>query len=177
MAPPLEEQRAALDPWLAAAHDALVTRDWRTAFAGYPRADLADESIPWAAPPADIRRARLTLVSSCGLSAPGQPPFDAASPLGDCTWRALPADLALNTTRLDHDHYDHAPALRDRNCIFPLDRLRELVAAGELGGLTPRHFSFMGYLPDWRIVLDRLAPELAAQVAAEAPDAVLLVPV
>jgi D-proline reductase (dithiol) PrdB len=177
MALPLDQQRAALDPWLAGAHDALQRRDWRAAFAGYPRLDLADQPIPWAAPPADPRSTRLTLVGSCGIYAPGQPPFDAANPEGDFSWRALAADLALDQTMLAHEHYDHGPALLDRNSVYPLARLRELVADGELGGLTPLHFSFMGYLPDWRIVMDRLAPELAERVAAQQPDAALLVPV
>ncbi len=177
MALALDQQRAALDSWFARAQDALQRHDWRAAFAGYPRLDLADQPIPWAALPADLRSARLILVGSCGLSAPGQPPFDAANPYGDFSWRPIPADLALETTMIAHEHYDHGPALLDRNSIYPLARLRELVADGEIGGLTPLQFSLMGYLPDWRIVLDRLAPELAEQVAGQRPDAALLVPV
>ncbi len=177
MALPLDQQRATLDPWLAQARDALERHDWRAAFSGYPRVDLADQPIPWAPPPVDLRSARLILVGSCGISAPSQAPFDAANPYGDFSWRPLPVDLALETTTLAHDHYDHAPALLDRNSVYPLARLRELAVDGELGGPTPVHFSFMGYLPDWRIVLDRLAPELADQVAAQRPDVALLVPV
>src|SRR5260221_1058352 len=177
MAFALDQQRAALDSWFAQAQDVLQRHYCRAAFAGSPRLNRPDRPIPWPAPPADLPSARLTLVGSCGLSAPGQPPFDAANPYGDFSWRPIPADLALETTTISHDHYDHGPALLDRNSVYPLARLRELVADGEIGGLTPLQFSLMGYLPDWRIVLDRLAPELAEQVAGQRPDAALLVPV
>ena len=179
MALPLNEQRAALATWLedAEVHEMLGRKDWRAAFAGYTRVNLEDAPIPWAQPPADLRQARLTLVGSGGVYAPGQQPFDDTHPLGDATWRALPADLDLATTSLAHEHYDHASGNLDRNVVFPLDRLRELVAAGEIGGLTPSVFSFMGYQPDWRVVMDTFAPALAEQVAAQRPDAALLVPV
>lgn len=173
----LEAQRRALASWYPAADEALKRRDWRAAFAGYPRLDLQDQPVPWVPAPASLRSARLLLVGSGGLSAPGQGPFDASNVFGDPTWRALPANIALETTTIAHDHYDHGAAERDRNAVYPLERLRAMAEAGEIGGLTSTHFSFMGYLPDWAQVMDSFAPALAARIAQEQPDAVLLVPV
>ena len=170
-------QREALEAWFVEADEALRRKDWREAYGRYPRLNLTEEAVPWAPPPADLRRARFCLIGSAGLSAPGQLPFDTDNPRGDLSWRAMPADLDLATTTVVHEHYDHAAALADRNAVYPLDRLRELAAAGEIGGLTPTHFSFMGYIPDWAAVLERLAPALAEQVVAQRPDAALLVPV
>ena len=177
MAESLEIQRAALNGWLGAAHPALERKDWRSAFAGYPRVDLRDLPVPWAPAPVDVRSARFTLVGSAGLFLPWQPPFDTASLGGDPTWRSIPLDTTLDATVITHEHYQHAAAERDRNAVFPLERLRALASAGEIGGLTETHFSFMGYQPDWAMVMDTFAPQLAASIARERPDAVLLVPV
>lgn len=174
---PYDERRPALADWLVSARDALDRKDWRAAFTGYPALNLTEESVPWTPAPSDLRGATLTLLGSAGIYAPGQPPFDSASSYGDATWRALPVDLALDTTGIAHSHYDNSAALEDRNVVYPLDRLRELVASGELGGLTSLHFSFMGYIPDWRQVVDTLVPALVEQVVAQRPDAAVLVPV
>lgn len=180
MASPLHEQHAALAAWLANpdVRAALDRKDWRTAFgSGYPRVDLGDEPVPWRDPPLDLCAARLMLVGSGGLFAPGQPRFDDGNGLGDTTWREFAREQALDVTELAHEHYDHTPGEADRNVVFPLERLRELAASGEIGGLTATHISLMGYIPDWAAVMDEMAPELARRVAAQSPDAAVLVPV
>lgn len=181
MAEPLSVQEAALEQWLRdpTVRAALERKDWRTAFAHYPRLDLTDEPVPWAAPPRDLAATRFMLVGSAGLSAPGlgQPAYDAEALDGDYSWRVLPRDLDLAQTTIAHEHYDHAAAERDRNAVYPLDRLRALAQQGAIGGLTPKQLSFMGYLPNWRRVREELVPALAEQVERQQPDAVLLVPV
>lgn len=179
MALPLDQQEQALAQWLADPHvrDLLDGKQWTQAFATYTRIDLADAPTPWTPMRAGLRDAKFMLVSSSGLSSQGQQPFDDQNPLGDFSYRVQPADLDLGRTTIAHDHYDHSPAMRDRNTVFPLDRLRELAEVGEIGRLTERHVTFMGYLPDWRRVRDDLAPAIVDVVAAQHPDAVLLVPV
>ena len=44
------------------------------------------------------------------------------------------ADIVQSHTSLG---FDRVPIMRDLNISFPIDRLRELVARGELGGLAP----------------------------------------
>lgn len=179
MADSLDDQRAALREWfgLERVREMLERKDWRRAFAGYPRLKLEDLPIPWASPPNGMRAARFMLVGSGGLYTPGQTPFDAGNLYGDATWRVFSSDLDLASTSIAHEHYDNAAAEQDRNVVYPLDRLRALAASGEIGGLTDRHVSFMGYEPDWANVLDNLAPQIAEYVATQRPDAVLLVPV
>ena len=177
MAETLAAQRAALADWLATTQMTLERKDWRSAFVGYPRADLRDLPVPWAPAAPDVRFARFTLIGSAGLSIFGQQPFDTVALGGDATWRPISVDTVLDTTTITHQHYPHMAAELDRNAVFPLERLRNLTVAAEIGGLTDRHFSFMGYQPNWVMVLDAFAPQLAEQVALERPDAVLLVPV
>lgn len=167
----------ALAAWFVAADEELRHKNWRQGFASYPRLNLAEDPVPWATPPTSVRSARFCLVGSGGLYLPDQPRFEDGAIRGDFSWRALPVDTDLAATRIAHEHYDHTAAEADRNAAYPLDRLRELAAAGEIGGLTPTHFSFMGYIPDWVGVIERLAPALAEQVVAQRPDAAILVPV
>jgi D-proline reductase (dithiol) PrdB len=173
----LDQMRARLEEWKASAAEPLARRDWKSAFLRYPTLDLRDLPPPWAPPPADLRHARLTLIGSAGIYANGQTPFDAADPLGDNTYRALARDTNLAATQIAHDHYDNASAQDDRNVVFPLDRLRELAAAGEIGGQTERVFTFMGYQPDYVTLMERFIPTLLDAVMFEQPDAALLVPV
>lgn len=181
MADPLDQQEAALEQWLRdpVVRAELERKNWRAAFGRYPRLNLTEDPVPWATPPRDLAAARVMLVGSAGLSAPGQgqPAFNAADPYGDYSWRVLPRDLDLAQTTIAHEHYDHAAAEHDRDSVYPLDRLRALAQQGVIGGLTPEQLSFMGYLPNWQRVRDELAPALAEQVAQQQPDAVLLVPV
>ncbi|HLZ23041.1 MAG TPA: glycine/sarcosine/betaine reductase selenoprotein B family protein [Ktedonobacterales bacterium] len=178
MTAPTQENRAALEAWFRDVRSDLERKDWRAAFgAGYPRLNLEDAPVPWAPASTDLRRARLTLIDSSGLYLPGQQPFDTDALRGDFSWRPIPVNADLAASSLAHEHYDHTAANQDRNSVFPLDRLRELAAAGEIGGLTETHFSFSGYLPDWAEVVDHFAPALAEQVAQQHPDAALLIPV
>jgi D-proline reductase (dithiol) PrdB len=173
-----DASRAALETWFREVRADLERKDWRAAFgARYPRLSLEDAPVPWTPAPADLRRARLTLVGSSGLYLPGQRPFDTNALRGDFSWRPIPVDADLAGSSLAHEHYDHTAADADRNSVFPLERLRELVSSGEIGGLTQTHFSFSGYMPDWAEVLDQFAPALAERVVEQQPDAVLLVPV
>jgi hypothetical protein len=50
--------------------------------------------------------------------------------------------------------------MRDLNISYPVDRLRELVARGELGGLGPNGYSFMGALRDAPRVESETGPEV-----------------
>jgi D-proline reductase (dithiol) PrdB len=178
MTAPRDARRAALETWIAEVRPDLERKDWRAAFgARYPRLNLEDAPVPWTPGPTDLRRTRLTLVGSSGLYLAGQQPFDTNALRGDFSWRPIPVDADQAGSTLAHEHYDHAAADSDRNSVFPLERLRELVASGELGGLTETHFSFSGYLPDWAEVVDHFAPALAERVVEQHPDAVLLVPV
>jgi hypothetical protein len=59
------------------------------------------------------------------------------------------------------------------NCVFPIDRVRELAAEGRVGGLTPRHFS-LGYSQALRELREKTIPALVREIDRERPGAVLL---
>ena len=75
-----------------------------------------------------------------------KPSFDPDVKGGDFSYRVLRSDAIVRQLEEHHrsEAFDHAGILRDDNVAFPLDRLRELAATGEIDEVAPRHLSFMG---------------------------------
>jgi D-proline reductase (dithiol) PrdB len=59
--------------------------------------------------------------------------------------------------------------------VFPLDRLNELAAEGEIGSVAATHYSFMGATDP--VQMEPHARELAGRLKADGVDAVILSPV
>jgi hypothetical protein len=110
------------------------------------------------------------LVSTAAVRMKDDAPFQTD---GDVTWRVVPGDAEAKDLRYDDTHYDHACVDRDMNCVFPLDRVRELAAEGRVGGVTARHFS-LGYSQALRELRERTIPALVREIDRERPGAVLL---
>ncbi|MGH2406371.1 MAG: glycine/sarcosine/betaine reductase selenoprotein B family protein [bacterium] len=119
---------------------------------------------------------RVALATSGGLYVHGMAPFDLGSHAGDDSVRWIPGDVDTRNLRFAHDHYDHTDPDRDPNCIFPLDRLRELAAEGLIGGVAGWHVGFMGWIPDPRRFARERVPEITARLLKDGVDAVVLSP-
>lgn len=122
-----------------------------------------------------MSEARLALIATGGFVPPGAAPFRTGR-LGDPTYREIPDSLDPRELEIHHGHYDHSAVERDINVLYPLPRLRELVREGRIGSLSPRHYSFMGYVPITGPLERVSAPELAARLARDGVDTALLVP-
>ena len=135
--------------------------------------------VPWAPLRKPLRECRVALASSAGLSLPDQPPFDDTMKGGDPSFRFIPRDADVRQFAENHrsESFDHSGLQRDPNLGFPLDRLRELQAAGRIGEVAPRHLAFMGSITaPGRLIRDTAPPAVDALVA-DAVDVALLVPV
>jgi D-proline reductase (dithiol) PrdB len=64
-----------------------------------------------------------------GVHLRSDPPFDVDNPHADWSFREIPTDADTADLAITHTHYNHVDADRDVNCMFPLDRLREIVNA------------------------------------------------
>ena len=64
------------------------------------------------------------------------------------------------------DAFDATGLLADANLALPLDWLREMHLAGEIGPLADRHFSFMGSIKAPGRLINETAPEVAAALSA-----------
>jgi D-proline reductase (dithiol) PrdB len=116
---------------------------------------------------------RVVLISTAGLHKRAERPFRP----GDGSYRVIPADTAANGLVMSHIsvNFDRTGFQQDLNTVFPIDRLRELVAGGEVGSMAALHYSFMGAFPP--AAAEPHAQHLAGLLKADEVDAALLVPV
>jgi len=150
---------------------------WETINERYPGSMITkDDLVPLAHLSKPLSEARLTFVSSAGVQPRGTMPFDVAHPIGDYSFRRVPATAESADLEIHQLKYPTVGANRDLNVIFPIERLRELAAEGVIGGLTPHAFSFIGYNMDPERLEQTLAEEIAATVVADGAEAALLAP-
>ena len=72
-------------------------------------------------------------------------------------------------------NYDRTGFQQDLNVVFPLERLQEMAAAGEIGSVADYHYSFMGATEPEE--LEARTRQLAGLLKADKVDAVVLLPV
>jgi D-proline reductase (dithiol) PrdB len=132
--------------------------------------ELSRYCVPFTPFQGRLEDVNLCLVTTASVRTKDDAPFQTE---GDTTWRVIPAEARAQDLRYDDSHYDHACVDRDLNCVFPIDRVRELVGEGRLGGLTARHFS-LGYCQALRELRERTIPALVREIDRERPGVVLL---
>ena len=116
---------------------------------------------------------RVVIISTAGLHRRGDRAFDR----DDGSYRVIPAQTPASELVMSHVsvNFDRTGFQQDHNVVFPIDRLRELVADGTVGSMASVHYSFMGAFP-----VDAAEPHakhLAGMLKADRVDAALLVPV
>lgn len=135
--------------------------------------DLPDFGpTPFAAgPPLDRRR--VAIVTTSGVHARGDRPFD----LGAADYRVIPGETPAADLVMSHSsvNFDRSGFQEDINVVFPIDRLRELAAGGEIGSISDYHYAFMGAASIR--AMEPKARELSALLKKDRVDAVLLTPV
>ncbi len=123
-----------------------------------------------------LAQLRVALVTTAGVHAAADPPFNLRSRTGDPSYREIRNDAPFEQLHLSHVGYNTRKVSEDVNCVFPLERLRELEADGIIDSLNDRHFSFMGYIPIVDVLLQEAGPEIAQKLRGDAADLVLLAP-
>jgi D-proline reductase (dithiol) PrdB len=148
---------------------ALAARRW---------AGEAAAAVPWCPARVRLPEARIALVTSAGVHLKRDRPFDMVNPQGDASFRIIPGDAGCGDLTITHDYYDHRAADRDVNCVFPLERLRELAAAGWIGSVAPRHIGTMGHIlgAEERRLVAESAPAIAGLLAEDGVDYVIATP-
>lgn len=162
--------------WWPEAQPMIERHDYATAFKTYPWPTF--ETTPWTPATKPLAESRIGVVTTGGLYRTGvDVPFDAGAPEGDWSFRAIPSGVPIQTLTIGHAHFAHEVAEADMNTIFPLDRLRELQAAGLIKGLTDVHFSVVGYCTRAADLAEGAATAIAAGLKAAGADVGLVVPV
>jgi D-proline reductase (dithiol) PrdB len=88
---------------------------------------MSRRCIPYTPRRRELNETVFALVTTAGVHLRDQEPFDLA---GDNSWRLIPGDVESKRLMVTHGHYDHRHADTDINCVFPIDRLRELADEG-----------------------------------------------
>lgn len=156
-------------------------RQFKILVDGIARTHVGGQFVPnpeqyWTPVTRPLQEMRIGLVTSIGAHLDDQEPFDILDPHGDPSFREIPADVESSRVRATHGHVDTDAANQDINCILPVDRLRELIVEGAVGGSSRVHIGFMGFCPDNRVMRDRTGPEIAGVLKEAGADAVVLTP-
>lgn len=124
------------------------------------------------APP--LSHARVAIVTTAGLRADGGAVWTQGQGF-------VALDAAERALTLAHasPNFDRTGIVSDLNVVYPVDRLDELAARGEIGSVASQHLSFMGAQPDHTLATLRLdsGPAAAELLKADGVDVVLLTPV
>ncbi len=137
------------------------------------------DPVPVAKLQKPVSRCRVAVVSSAGFVVPGGEPFSGSVRGGDYNFRVIPGNADVQSLEDHHnsESFSHAGVEADRNMGLPLDRLYELVAAGEIGSVAPRHISVMGSITAPGRFVSRTLPVIADLLVEDHVDVALMVPV
>jgi D-proline reductase (dithiol) PrdB len=127
---------------------------------------------PWVEGP-PLSQRRVAVVSSAGLVVRGEKVFRGRDP----DYRAIPSTTRADQLLMSHIsiNYDRNGFQEDWNVVFPLDRLNEMAAGGEIGSVAAAHYSFMGATDP--VQMEGYAREVAGHLKQDKVDAVILSPV
>jgi len=126
-----------------------------------------------------LARARVALITT---AAPFQPeagdqgpraPYNAAAKFYQVYSGSVEEKPDLRISHVGYDRSNTVP--EDISAYFPLERLREAVAAGRIGGLTAR-FHGAPTNRSHRVTVETDAPELLRRCREDGADAAVLVP-
>jgi D-proline reductase (dithiol) PrdB len=133
-----------------------------------------NETSPFVRLAKPLGACRLAIVTTAGLHRRGDRPFTP----GDQTYRVIASDTP--TVEIIQSHtsigFDRVPTMRDVNISFPIERLRELIARRELGGLGPSCYSFMGAQREVARIESETGPEVGHRLRDEGVDVALITP-
>jgi D-proline reductase (dithiol) PrdB len=131
------------------------------------------ETEPFVAGPPLAER-RVAIVTTAGLHLAGQATFE----LRDTGYRVIPGGTTGDRITMSHSsvNFDRSGFQQDINIVFPIDRLRELAEAGEIGTVAEFHYSLMG--AGWEPhEIAETAQQVAGLLKEDEVNAALLVPV
>lgn len=135
-----------------------------------------NETAPWTSLEKPLGDCTVALLVSGGISHCTAVPFDPDA-RNDHRVDAVDPGAPTDGYQIHDSYYDHSDAGRDLNCIFPVDRLRELQASGEIGKVADRHWSgFMGRTYDRSRLTQESAPAFAAELHKDGVDLLVAIP-
>ncbi|MFQ6030181.1 MAG: glycine/sarcosine/betaine reductase selenoprotein B family protein [Dehalococcoidia bacterium] len=136
--------------------------------------DVRNDTVNFAPLNKPLSECLVSLFTTGGVHLKSDEPFDIIDAHGDPSYREIPTDVSVNDLTITHSHYSHVDADQDVNCMFPLDRLRELADQGIIGGVAAKAYAIMGFNPDPSNLMARTAPALAQGFKEAGADLVFM---
>ena len=132
------------------------------------------ETRPWVSGP-PLSQRRIAIITTAGLHLRNDRPFQLDP---SDFYRVIPGDVQANDLVMSHISagFDRTGYQRDWNVVFPLDRLRELVAEGTIGSLADFHYSISS-APRQPAEFETPVREVTRLLMKDNVNAVLLFPV
>jgi len=122
-----------------------------------------------------LNRSKVGLISSGGISKDGQESFDGWA-VNDFSLRIIPIDTPFDRLRLNDNYFDHRDAVKDYNCIFPIQRVQELAEEGFIGQAAELAVSLgMGRTYKRSGLFQQTIPAIVSEFQEQEVDATLLV--
>jgi D-proline reductase (dithiol) PrdB len=131
------------------------------------------ETAPFVEGP-KLSERRVAIVTTAGLHLGSEASFE----LRDTGYRVLPGNAPSYQIMMTHTsvNFDRSGFQQDLNTVFPIDRLRELEQAGDVGSVAAFHYSLMG--AGWEPhEIEETAHQIAGLLKEDSVNATLLVPV
>jgi D-proline reductase (dithiol) PrdB len=125
----------------------------------------------WTAVTKPLNEMRIAFATAAGVHLKTDKRFNLA---GDFTFRAVPGNVDSKNLMVSHGGYDNGDVNKDINCMFPIDRLHELVAEGFIKEVAPMHYGFMGGGGNQEKFKNETGPAIAKLLKEEGVDAVVL---
>ncbi len=135
-----------------------------------------NDSAPLVKPAKPVSASRVTLLTSGGISLCTLPGFNPDA-RNDHRLDAVDQEVDSRDFQINDSYYNHDDADQDLNCVFPIDRLRELAEAGFVGALAPRFWSgFMGRIYNRTKLIEESIPAFIKSLREDEVDLLVAAP-
>jgi D-proline reductase (dithiol) PrdB len=129
-----------------------------------------NDSAPLHKPSKPLAASVVTFLTTGGVSSCQVAPFNPDA-RNDHRVDAIDNTASSSDFQIHDSYYNHQDAETDLNCIFPIDRLREMESAGEIGKIAPRLWSgFMGRTYDRTRLVEESAPAFVDKLLEDQVD-------
>jgi D-proline reductase (dithiol) PrdB len=133
------------------------------------------DSAPFVELTKPLNQSKVSIISSGGIFREGQEPFNGWA-VNDYSLRLIPMDTPFNQLRLNHNYFDHRDAVKDYNCVLPIQRVRELAEEGFIGEAAHLAVSLgMGRTYKRSGIFQQTIPAVVSALQKQEVDAALLV--
>ncbi len=150
--------------------------DYYRAMGNPPYRWSINETAPLHRPAKPLRECTVSLLTSGGVSRRSMPAFD-PNARNDHRLDEIASDTPSSDFQVHDNYYDHTDAENDINCIFPLDRMRELADSGEIGRAASRFWSgFMGRIYNRTKLIADSGPAFADSLLEDGVDVLVAAP-